>query len=118
MTAQASGRPRGGGGEGRARAQTGHARQPPARATKRWETFYNRSGYFNLFNRNKRDLGLDLGTDRGREIFLRLVEEADIVVENNSARVFPQLGLDYSTLAERNPRIVLCSICRLRRHRA
>ena len=75
-----------------------------------WETFYNRSGYFNLFNRNKRDLCLDLATDRGREIFLRLVEDADVVLENNSARVFPQLGLGYETLAKRNPRVVMCSI--------
>ena len=75
-----------------------------------WETFYNRSGYFNLFNRNKRDLCLDLATDRGRELFLRLVEDADVVLENNSARVFPQLGLGYETLAKRNPRVVMCSI--------
>ena len=91
------------------------ARRPATRVShppgnEAWETFYNRSGYFNLFNRNKRDLGLDLGTEDGREIFLRLVEDADVVVENNSARVFPQLGLDYATLAERNPRIVVCSI--------
>ncbi len=75
-----------------------------------WTTFYNRSGYFNLFNRNKRDLVMDLSSPQGRELFLRLVEDADVVVENNSARVFPQLGLDYATLAARNPRIIMCSI--------
>ncbi len=75
-----------------------------------WTTPYNRSGYFNLFNRNKRDLVMDLSTPQGRELFLRLVEDADVVVENNSARVFPQFGLDYATLAARNPRIVMCSM--------
>ena len=91
------------------------ARRPATRGShppggEGWETFYNRSGYFNLFNRNKRDLCLDLATDDGRELFLRLVEDADVVIENNSARVFPQLGLDYETLAKRNPRIVMCSM--------
>ena len=91
------------------------ARRPATRVShppggEGWETFYNRSGYFNLFNRNKRDLCLDLATDRGRELFLRLVEDADVVLENNSARVFPQLGLGYETLAKRNPRVVMCSI--------
>ena len=75
-----------------------------------WTSGYNRAGYFNLFNRNKRDLVVDLSTPHGREIFLRLVEDADVVLENNSARVFPGFGLDYATLAERNPRIVMCSM--------
>ena len=75
-----------------------------------WTQPYNRSGYFNLFNRNKRDLVLDLGSPEGHELFLRLVERSDVVLENNSARVFPNLGLEYATLAERNPRIVMCSM--------
>ena len=75
-----------------------------------WTRPYNRSGYFNLFNRNKRDLVLDLATPEGKELFLRMVEVSDVVLENNSARVFPNLGLDYETLAARNPRIVMCSM--------
>lgn len=75
-----------------------------------WTSFYNRSGYFNLFNRNKRDLVMDLSTPRGRDLFLRLVDDADVVLENNSARVFRQFGLGYATLAARNPRIIMCSI--------
>lgn len=75
-----------------------------------WNTGYNRAGYFNLFNRNKRDLVVDLAAPEGRELFLRLVDDADVVLENNSARVFPNLGLDYATLAARNPRIVMCSM--------
>ncbi len=90
-------------------------RRPATRAlhqagNQMWNRPYNRAGYFNLFNRNKRDLVLDLSKPRGRELFLKLVEDSDVVLENNSARVFAQFGLTYETLAERNPRIIMCSI--------
>ncbi|MCY4639328.1 MAG: CoA transferase [Chloroflexi bacterium] len=75
-----------------------------------WPRFYNRGAAWNQFNRNKRAICLDLSTPEGREAFLRLVEGADVVLENNSARVFPNLGLSYETLSERNPRIILCSM--------
>lgn len=71
---------------------------------------WNRSGYFNEMNRNKRGLSLNLATERGRELFLRLVEQADALVENNSARVMPNLGLGYEQLAAVNPRLVMASI--------
>jgi len=71
---------------------------------------WNRSGYFNEMNRNKRDVALDLSTARGKQIFLELVRRADVVVENNSARVMPNLGLGYETLAQVNPRLVMASI--------
>lgn len=90
-------------------------RRPATRAlhqagNQMWNRPYNRAGYFNLFNRNKRDLVLDLSKPPGRELFLKMVEDADIVLENNSARVFAQFNLAYETLAERNPRIIMCSI--------
>ena len=71
---------------------------------------WNRSGYFNEMNRNKRDVALDLSTARGRELFLEAVTRADIIIENNSARVMPNLGLGYDQLAEINPRIIMASI--------
>lgn len=71
---------------------------------------WNRSGYFNEMNRNKRDVALDLSTARGRQLFLDLVRRADVVVENNSARVMPNLGLGYDALARVNPRLVMASI--------
>ena len=91
------------------------AERPATRAShsaggQEWTRPYNRSGYFNLFNRNKRDLVLDLATPEGKELFLRMVEVSDVVLENNSTRVFPNLGLDYETLAARNPRIIMCSM--------
>ncbi len=72
--------------------------------------FYDRGAAWNQFNRNKRAISLDLATEQGRELFLRMVERADVVLENNSARVFPNLGLSYEELAKRNPRIILCSM--------
>ena len=71
---------------------------------------YNRAGYFNNLNRSKLDVSLDLSTDEGRELFLDLVERADVVVENNSARVMPNLGLSWEELSARNPRLVMASI--------
>ena len=90
-------------------------RRPATRAAHQaggqmWTRPYNRAGYFNLFNRNKRDLVVDLGSPEGRDIFLRLVDTADVVLENNSARVFQSFGLPYSVLSARNPRIIMCSI--------
>ncbi|HKS92406.1 MAG TPA: CoA transferase, partial [Tepidiformaceae bacterium] len=71
---------------------------------------WNRSGYFNEMNRNKRDLSLDLSTEGGRDVLLNLVRWADVLVENNSARVMPNLGLGYEALAEANPRLIMVSI--------
>jgi crotonobetainyl-CoA:carnitine CoA-transferase CaiB-like acyl-CoA transferase len=75
-----------------------------------WPDFYNRAGYFNKLNRNKRAIALDLSKPRGKELFLELVKRADVVLENNAARVMGQLGLDYPVLRETNPRIVMCSL--------
>ncbi|MCA9853228.1 MAG: CoA transferase, partial [Dehalococcoidia bacterium] len=75
-----------------------------------WPNSYNRAGYFNKQNRNKRDVCLNLATREGRATFLKLVQQADAVVENNAARVMGQLGVAYETLREANPRIVMCSM--------
>lgn len=71
---------------------------------------YNRAGYFNNLNRSKLDVSLDLSTERGRDLFLQLIERADVLVENNSARVMPNLGLGWDVLSQRNPRLVMASI--------
>ncbi len=71
---------------------------------------YNRAGYFNHLNRNKKDVCIDLGNPAGRELFMRLVERADVLIENNSARVMPNLGLGWEQLRERNPRLVMVSV--------
>ncbi|ODQ95042.1 CaiB/BaiF CoA transferase family protein [Mycolicibacterium holsaticum] len=58
-------------------------------------------------NLNKRDITLDLGTDAGRELALRLAADADVVIENFSPRVVEQFGLDYDSLAKSNPSVVM-----------
>src|SRR5690606_25606769 len=62
-------------------------------------------GFLNM-NRNKRSLSLDLKDERDREVFYRLVETADILVENYRPGVVQRLGIDYDTLKARNPRLV------------
>ncbi len=68
------------------------------------------SSAFDCNNRGKKGVGIDLKTPEGRGIFLRLVAQADVVVENFRRGVMDRLGLDYQALKAANPRIVLASI--------
>lgn len=65
---------------------------------------------FAAYNRGKRSIAIDLKTDRGRELLLRLVADADAVVENFRPGVADRLGIGYDDLRAVNPRIVYCSI--------
>lgn len=67
---------------------------------------WNREGMYNKFNRNKRAVTLQLDTPQGRAAFEQLVMISDIVIENYSPRVMPQLGLGYERLRELNPGII------------
>jgi crotonobetainyl-CoA:carnitine CoA-transferase CaiB-like acyl-CoA transferase len=67
---------------------------------------WNREGMFNKFNRNKRAVTLQLNTPRGKAVFEALVREADVVLENYSPRVMPNLGLGYDRLRELNSAII------------
>ncbi len=67
---------------------------------------WNQPGPFVCHARNKLGATLDLRTDLGRETFLSLVEKSDLLVENNSAKVLGQLGLDWPVLHARNPRLI------------
>jgi formyl-CoA transferase len=70
-----------------------------------------RDGFdFQNLHRNKRSLTLNLKTEAGRDIFYRLAEQADIVVENYRPDVKNRLGVDYESLAKVNERIILISI--------
>ena len=69
----------------------------------------NSSDFQNL-HRNKRSMTLNLKAPEGREIFLKLVEAADVVVENYRPKVKDRLGIDYRSLRSVNPGIVLGSI--------
>lgn len=65
---------------------------------------------FLAVNRNKNSIALNLKDDRGREVFYRLVADADVVVENFRPGVTARLGVDYEALREVNPRIIYASI--------
>ncbi len=60
--------------------------------------------------RNRRSLTLNLKSDEGKEIFLKLVKTADVVVENFRPDVKDRLGIDYESLKALNPKIILASI--------
>ncbi len=64
------------------------------------------SAYFFSVNRGKRSITLDLKSRRGRDLFLRLVEKVDVVMENFTPGTMERLRLDYPKLRERNPRLV------------
>jgi formyl-CoA transferase len=65
---------------------------------------------FQNLHRNKRSLTLDLKSPQGKDIFLRLVKTADVVVENYRPDVKDRLGIDYESLRKVNKRIILASI--------
>jgi len=71
---------------------------------------YERNPLWNAVNRSKRGISLDLASDEGRRLFLLLVEDADVVVENFTPRVLGNLGIGYDVLRETNPRIVVASL--------
>jgi len=66
--------------------------------------------YFLATNRNKRGITINLKHERGRKIFLKLVEKADVVVEGFRPGVMDRLGAGYETLKSLNPRLIYCAI--------
>ena len=71
----------------------------------------SRHGFdFQNLHRNKRSMTLNLKADKGREIFLAMAKDADVIVENYRAGVKHRLGIDYEAVKAVNPRIVYGSI--------
>jgi CoA:oxalate CoA-transferase len=66
----------------------------------------SRSGYFEGCNRGKRSLTLDLRHPRGREVFLKLTDQADVVISNFRPGTMEEWGLGYDVLGVRNPALV------------
>lgn len=66
--------------------------------------------YYLAINRNKRSMTLNLKTARGREIFLRMVQQADVVLESFRPGVMERLELGYEQLKAVNPALIYCAI--------
>jgi crotonobetainyl-CoA:carnitine CoA-transferase CaiB-like acyl-CoA transferase len=85
--------------------------EPPPEAAEAGEVVGRRDGSdFQNLHRNKRAITLNLKTDEGHEILMRLAEQADVVVENMRPGVTKRLGVDFEAVRQRNPRIVYGSI--------
>jgi alpha-methylacyl-CoA racemase len=69
-----------------------------------------KSALFLALNRGKRSIRLNLKTDEGREVLLRLVGESDVVLESFRPGVLDRLGVGYEAMREVNPAIVYCAI--------
>jgi crotonobetainyl-CoA:carnitine CoA-transferase CaiB-like acyl-CoA transferase len=92
--------------------------EPPATGdlSRHWGPFpqdqphLEKSGLFFFMNTNKRGVTLDVTTPRGRDLLLRLVQQADVLIENNPPKQMRDWGLDYPTLSQVNPNLVMISI--------
>lgn len=74
---------------------------------------WGKEGYSSTFcsvNRGKKSITLNLKSEEGREIFLKLAQRADVLIENFRPGVVKEVGLDYETVREHNPKIIYCSI--------
>jgi crotonobetainyl-CoA:carnitine CoA-transferase CaiB-like acyl-CoA transferase len=84
---------------------------PQGEMVRKWGPFKDGiSVYYLSIHRNKRSLAVNFRDARGLELIRELAEAADILVENFKPGVMKAMGLDYPTLAARNPRLVFASI--------
>lgn len=67
------------------------------------------AGYFAMYNRNKKSLAIDLKSPEGKEIALKLIENADVFIENFRPGALDKLGFGYDALAAINPKLIYCS---------
>ena len=68
------------------------------------------SAYFLSVNRNKKSITLNLKSEKGKEIFFKLVKISDVLIETNRPGVMEKLGLSFEKVKKINPKIVYCSI--------
>ena len=68
------------------------------------------AGFYPLFNRNKKSLAIDLHSEKGREVVMRLIATADIVSENFKTETMQKLGLDYAELSKGDERLIYVSL--------
>ena len=78
---------------------------------RRYDTVVNgMSSYFVWLNRGKRSLTLDLKTEGGRQLLTRLLDRADVFIQNLGPGVAERLGIGAQTLRERYPRLIVCEL--------
>ena len=70
----------------------------------------NNSSFFLGLNRGKQGISIDLKRPEGLDLCLRLIDQMDVLVENFRPGAMDRLGLSYAAMAERNPRLIYCSI--------
>src|SRR3546814_341299 len=68
------------------------------------------AGFFPSFNRNKRSVALDLKSKDGQALAHKLIQSADVVIENYAPGTMERLGCGYETLAKLNPRLIYCAM--------
>lgn len=68
------------------------------------------AGYFPMYNRNKQSLCVDLKSDEGRDLALRLIANADVLIENFRPGAMEKLGFGYEDTSALNPRLIYCSL--------
>ena len=89
---------------------------PAGDVARRWGPFPQdqphpeKSGLFFFLNTNKRGVSLDVTTPHGRNQLLQLLQHADVFIENHPPRQMREWGLDYATLSQVNPKLVVISI--------
>ena len=66
-------------------------------------------GFFTSFNRNKRSIALDIKSDQGKDIALKLIQESDVLIENFRPGTMERLGFGYEDLKPLNNRLIYCS---------
>jgi crotonobetainyl-CoA:carnitine CoA-transferase CaiB-like acyl-CoA transferase len=67
------------------------------------------SGYFAMYNRNKKSLAIDTKSAKGRAVVQELLADADVLIENFRSGSMDALGFGYDALAKANPRLIYCS---------
>jgi len=68
------------------------------------------AGYFPMYNRNKKSLCLDVKSEQGKEVALKLIGSADIMLENFRPGAMDKLGFGYDAMSKLNPKLIYCSL--------
>jgi len=89
-------------------AEVIHVEPPKGDPTRKLKGFG--TGFFPFFSRNKKSLALDIKSDEGREIILKLAGQADVLMENFGPGTMDRLGFGYEELSKLNPALVYCAL--------